>query len=95
MYKIPYGEAHFYRGKLTDVRVIMAIMRVPVEELLHQVAMGRILVLKYLQSGVHGHLWPCPVIPGIKYLCFLRTRLHWRLPGTESPRSWLLGTWVC
>jgi hypothetical protein len=48
------------------VRVIMAIMRAPMEELLCQVATGRILVLKYLLSGMRRNLWPCPIMPGIK-----------------------------
>jgi hypothetical protein len=31
---IPYWEAYFYLGELFIVRIIMAIMHVPVEELL-------------------------------------------------------------
>jgi hypothetical protein len=53
----------------------MAIMHVPVKGLLCQVMMGQILVLEHLLSGAHEHLWPCPIMPGIKRLCFLRTRL--------------------
>jgi hypothetical protein len=48
------------------VRVIMAIMRAPMVELLCQVATGRILVLKYLLSGMCRNLWPCPIMPDIK-----------------------------
>jgi hypothetical protein len=75
----------FTEVSLFVVRVIMAIMHAPVEELLCQVATGWILVLKYLLSGVWGNLWPCPVMPGIKCRRFPRTWLQWHLPGTEWP----------
>jgi hypothetical protein len=42
MDRIPYGEARLYHGKLIGVRVIMAIMHVPVVELLCQVVTGSI-----------------------------------------------------
>jgi hypothetical protein len=42
----------------------MVFMRVPLVELLCQVAMGWILVLEYMLSGVCRHLWPHPVVPG-------------------------------
>jgi hypothetical protein len=41
-------------GDLSDVRVIMMIMHVLVEELLCQVVMGQILVLECLLSGASG-----------------------------------------
>jgi hypothetical protein len=75
----------FTRVSLSDVRVIMTIMHVAVEELLHQAATGWIPVLKYLLSGACGHLWPCPVMPDIKCRSFPKTRLQWCLPGIESP----------
>jgi hypothetical protein len=56
----------FTRVNLSDIRLIMTIMHIPVEELLCQTMTGRIPVLKCLLSGVHGHLWLCPVILGIK-----------------------------
>jgi hypothetical protein len=65
----------FTRVSLSDARVIMAIMRVPVEELLYQAPTGWISVLKYLLSGACGCLWPCPIVPSIKCRCFPRTRL--------------------
>jgi hypothetical protein len=75
----------FTRVSLSDVRVIMVIMCIPVEELLCQAATGQIPVLKYLLLDVHGHLLPHHVVPGIKYHRFLRTRLQWCLSGTEIP----------
>jgi hypothetical protein len=87
----PYGETHFIRVSLFNVRVIIVIIRVPVVELLRQVVTGRILVLKYLLSGTGGHLWPYPVVPDIKCHCFLMSGLQWCLLGTESPRPQLLG----
>jgi hypothetical protein len=46
----------FFRESLSDERVIMTLMCVPVEELLYQPVMRRIPVLKYLLSGAHGCL---------------------------------------
>jgi hypothetical protein len=82
----------FTRVNLSDVRVIMVIMRVFMEELLCQAVMERIPVLEYPLSSVHGHLRLCPVVPGIKCCHFLRTRLQGHLPGTEEPpRCWCWG----
>jgi hypothetical protein len=66
----------FIRVNLSDVRVIMMIMRVSVVELLCQAATGRLLVLKYLLLGVCGRLWQCVVMPDIKCHCFLRSWLQ-------------------
>jgi hypothetical protein len=44
----------FTKACLSDVNVIMVIMRVPLVELLCQVAMGWITALEYLLSGVRG-----------------------------------------
>jgi hypothetical protein len=48
----------FTRAFLSNVRVIMTIMCVPMVELLCQVAMGQTLALKYQLSGVRacGHV---------------------------------------
>jgi hypothetical protein len=46
----------FTRVNLSDVRIIIAIMHVPVVELLCQATMGRIPILKYLLSGVCGRM---------------------------------------
>jgi hypothetical protein len=75
----------FIRTNLSDVRVIMTIMRVRVIELLCQMTMRQIPVLKYLPSGACGRLWSCPVVPDIKCCCFPRSWLQWCLPGTVSP----------
>jgi hypothetical protein len=75
----------FARVNLSDVRVIIVIMHVPMVELLCQVSMGQIPVLECLLSSVHGCLSPCLVVPGIKCHGFSRTRLRWCLPSTESP----------
>jgi hypothetical protein len=80
-------KAAFSKAKLSDVRVIMTIMCVCMVELLCQAPTGWILVLKYLLSGVCGHMWQHPVVADIKYHRFLRSWLPWCLPGTESPRA--------
>jgi hypothetical protein len=77
----------FTRVNLSDVRIIIAIMHVPVVELLCQATTGRIPILKYLLSGVCGRMWPYHVMPGIRYHCFPRNQLQWCLPGTKSPRE--------
>jgi hypothetical protein len=56
----------FTKENISDFRVIMTIMRVPVEELLCWAATGWIPVLKYLMSGARWHLGSCHVVPGIK-----------------------------
>jgi hypothetical protein len=63
----------FTGADLYNVRVIMVIAHVPVEELLCQVVTRWIPVLKYLLSGVRGRMWPCPIVSGIKCRCFLGT----------------------
>jgi hypothetical protein len=56
----------FTEVSLFIVRVIMAIMHAPVEELLCQVAMGRIPVLKYTccqaRGGTCGHVLSCQAL---------------------------------
>jgi hypothetical protein len=51
---------------LSDVRVIMEIMRVLMEELLCQVVTGQALVLECLLSSSRGRLWLRRVMSGIK-----------------------------
>jgi hypothetical protein len=46
----------FTRACLSDVRVIMVIMRVPLVKLLCQAAMGWIPALDFLLPGAHGHV---------------------------------------
>jgi hypothetical protein len=76
----------FTKVNLSDVRVIMVIMRVPVVELLCQVAMGWIPVLKYLLSGTQVLKYLLlGVTPGIKCHHFLRCQFSWCLPGIEAP----------
>jgi hypothetical protein len=57
-------KSAFTRVCLSDVRVIMLIMRVPLVEQQCQAAMGRVPILKCPLSGERGHLWLCPVMPG-------------------------------
>jgi hypothetical protein len=76
----------FTEVSLSDLRVIMMIMCVFVEELLCQAVMGQILVLKYLLSGMRGHLWPCPIVPGTKYYRFPRTCSNAAYPVLKTLR---------
>jgi hypothetical protein len=59
-------KATFTRVNLSDLRVMMAIMHVFMEELLCPTVMGWIPVLEYLLLGACGHLWLCPIMSGIK-----------------------------
>jgi hypothetical protein len=55
----------FTRACLSDARVIMVIMRVPLVDLLCQAVMGQILALEYLlsgASGAYGHVLSCQTI---------------------------------
>jgi hypothetical protein len=63
------------RDNLSDLRVIIAIMHVLMEELLCQEVMGRIPILESLFLGARGHLWLCPIMPSIKSGCFPRIQL--------------------
>jgi hypothetical protein len=76
----------FTRVNLFNVRVIMMIMCVPVEELLCQVVVQQIPILECLLSRACGRLWLRPTMLGIKHRCFLRTQLQWPFLVLGSPR---------
>jgi hypothetical protein len=60
----------FTRTDLSDVRVIMVIMRVPLVESLCQVVMERMPALEYLLSGVprtYDHALLCPIINTVTF----------------------------
>jgi hypothetical protein len=63
-------------GSLSDVRVIMTIMRILTVKSLCQAAMGWVLVLECLLLDTHGCLWLCPITLGFKWCYFSRTRLR-------------------
>jgi hypothetical protein len=63
----------FTRVSLSDVRVIMEIMRVLVEELLCQTVTGQISVLECLLSDERGHLRLRLLLLDIKWHCYWRT----------------------
>jgi hypothetical protein len=81
-------------ASLSDVRMIMTIMCVLLEELLCQAVMGRILVLECLLSVTRGCLCLRHVTLDIKWRCFLRTQLQWCLPDIRKPWAWLPRAWV-
>jgi hypothetical protein len=83
--QIFYGEVHLYRMSLSDVRVIIVIMRVLIMELLCQTMTGQILALECLLPGMRGHMRLCPVL----------SRLLGHLPRTDNPQTWLLRVWTC
>jgi hypothetical protein len=56
----------FTRANLSDIRVIMTIMRVPVKELLCQAVTGQIPLLKCLWSSMRRSLWSHPIVLNIK-----------------------------
>jgi hypothetical protein len=62
---IPYGEARFYWVDLSDVRVIMVIIYIPVVGLLCKEATGRISLLKYFCQvcvGACGYVLSCQAL---------------------------------
>jgi hypothetical protein len=61
------------RASLSDVKVIMMVMRGHVVKLLCEAVMGWVLVLKCLLLGAHGCLWLRLVLSGIKWYLFSRT----------------------
>jgi hypothetical protein len=63
-------KSTFNRVSLSNVRVIMAIMHVLIEELLYHAVMGWALVLECPLRGVCGLLRLHPVMSGIKWHCF-------------------------
>jgi hypothetical protein len=81
----------FTRANLSDVRVIMAIMHVLMDELLCQTVMGGIPLLKCMLLGARRRLWLHPIRPGIKWCCFLRPEFHGHLPGTGEPICMVTG----
>jgi hypothetical protein len=56
----------FDRAFLSNVKVVMEIMSVPVVELLCQAEMGWLSILKYLLSVANGCMWSCIVVPSIR-----------------------------
>jgi hypothetical protein len=84
----------FTRVNLSNVKVIMTIIRVLVKELLCQTVMGQIPVLECLLSSARGRLWLRPFMPGITSLLLPEDPApgalirYWRTPrrgcrGTE------------
>jgi hypothetical protein len=61
-----YGEPHTFWTSLSNVRVIMVIIRVLRVELLCQVLTGHILALECMLLGAHGLLWLHLVLSNIK-----------------------------
>jgi hypothetical protein len=64
----------FTRTCLSNVRVVVTNMCVPLVERLSQAVMGQILALKYLLPGARGCLRPCPIMAGFQCRCLQRTR---------------------
>jgi hypothetical protein len=72
-------------GFLSDVRVIMMIMRILMAMSLCQAALGQVPVLECLLPGARECLWLRPVMPDIKWRCFLRAQLQQLYPVLERP----------
>jgi hypothetical protein len=58
---------------LSDIRVIMSIMHILVEELPCQALTGCIPALEYLLSGLRGCMWLHHVLSSIKWHHYPRT----------------------
>jgi hypothetical protein len=95
--QILYGEP------LSDVRVIITIMRNFMVKLLCQTVMGRILVLEcslrgepvaccQAHVGVCGYILSCLVLNG---LATRGSRLWGHLPDNDNPQVWLPMARVC
>jgi hypothetical protein len=74
-------KSAFPRVNLSDVRVIMATMRVFMVKSLCQSVMGWVLVLECLLLGTRLRL----VMSSIKWHCYPRSQLQWCLSGTGEP----------
>jgi hypothetical protein len=68
----------------------MAIMHVPLVELLCQTVMGHIQALEYMPSGMCGLLRPCPIVPGTKCHHFRRQHAY-LLPKAPKHVDWMPG----
>jgi hypothetical protein len=66
------GVNYLYQACLSYARANMAPLRVSSVELLCQAVMGWIPAVEYMMSGVHGLLWPCPILLGNKCYRILR-----------------------
>jgi hypothetical protein len=77
----------FTRVCLPYARIITVHMHVSLAKLPLQIVMGRIPVLEYMLSGMHGLLQSCLILLGDE--CFRPPRLWcWLcLSGNESPRA--------
>jgi hypothetical protein len=69
----------FIRKNLSNVRVIIVIMRVPVEELRCQAVIGWTLVLKHLLSNACGHVLSCKA---------LKVAASWGPDSSDFTRYW-------
>jgi hypothetical protein len=76
----------FTRACLSDVRVTIEIMCVPVVEQPYQAVMGQTPALKCMLSGMCGCLLPCPIMLAIKCHCLLRTQPQQLFPVIKVPR---------
>jgi hypothetical protein len=70
--RIFYGELRPYRMSLSNVKVIMMIMRALVVELLCQTVIGRISGLESLSPHTHGRRWICLTLCDIKWTHYPR-----------------------
>jgi hypothetical protein len=66
----------FTRANLSNVRVIIAIMCVLMNDLLCQVVMEHVSILTCLLSSARGRLWLRSVMPNIKWCRFPRPWPH-------------------
>jgi hypothetical protein len=73
----------FTRANLSDVRVIIVIMRVPVEKSLYQVVTGLILVLECLLLGAGATYGYVPSYQALNVVVSQGPTLM-ALPGTEK-----------
>jgi hypothetical protein len=76
--RIFYGEPRPYQVSLSDVKVILAIMRILMVELLCQMVMRQILVLECMLS-VLEYVLSCLALNG---LAISGPQLSGHLPGT-------------
>jgi hypothetical protein len=76
---IPPLSVHLYQGELIRCQMIMAIMRVPIDELLCHTVMEWIPVVEYLLSGARGRLRLHLVLLSIKWHRYPRIPALWSL----------------
>jgi hypothetical protein len=91
MDRISYGEAHFYQEKLIRCQSYHGnyVCSGGGDAMSRGDGMDSSSRVPLVRSV--WHLWPCPIVTGIKYHRFLKTWLKRLYPALESPPGVTIG----